>query len=72
MMKIVQRSTSSEYTESALLVIAPKSWNSLPYEIICINSPSTNKYVFNITKPMYVMFLTISEIRCYQIPCVGS
>ena len=35
-MKLVQRSTSLAYSESAFSVIAPKSWNSLPYDIRCV------------------------------------
>ena len=37
-MKLVQQSTSLEFSESAFSVIAPKSWNSLPYDIRCITS----------------------------------
>ena len=32
-MTIVERSTSLAYSEAALSVIAPNSWNALPYEI---------------------------------------
>ena len=38
--KLVKRSTSLAYSESAFSVIAPKSWNSLPYDIRCITSLS--------------------------------
>ena len=34
-MKLVQQFTSLEFSESAFSVIAPKSWNSLPYDIRC-------------------------------------
>ena len=37
-MKLVQQSTSLAFYESALSVIAPKSWNSLPYDIRCVTS----------------------------------
>ena len=37
-MKLVQQSTSLAFSESALSVIAPKSWNSLPYDIRCVTS----------------------------------
>ena len=42
-MKLVQRSTSLAYSESAFSVIALKSWNSLPYDIRCITSLSLFK-----------------------------
>ena len=35
-MKIVQRSTISAHSESAFSMVAPKYWNALPYEIICL------------------------------------
>ena len=36
-MKLVQHSISFSYSESAFSVIYMKSWNSLLYDIICIN-----------------------------------
>ena len=42
-MKLVQRSTSLEFSESAFSVIAPKSWHSLPYYIRCVTSISLFK-----------------------------
>ena len=35
-MKLVKRYTSLAYSESAFSVIAPKSWNSMPYDIHCV------------------------------------
>ena len=42
-MKLVQRSTHLAYSKSDVLVIAPKSWNSLPYDIRCTTSFSLFK-----------------------------
>ena len=42
-MKIVQRSTISAHSESAFSVVAPKNWNSLPYDIRCLKSLSLFK-----------------------------
>ena len=42
-MKIVQRSTISAHSESAFSVVAPKYWNSLPYDIRCLKSLSLFK-----------------------------
>ena len=42
-MKLVQRSTYLTYFKSAFLIIAPKSWNSLPYDIHCVTSLSLFK-----------------------------
>ena len=42
-MKLVQRSTSLAYSESAFSVINPKSWNSLPYYIRFVTSLSLFK-----------------------------
>ena len=39
-MKLVQLTTYLAYPESAFSVIAPKSWNSLPYDIRCTSSLS--------------------------------
>ena len=36
--------TSLAYSESAFSVIAPKRWNSLPYDIRCITSLSLFKH----------------------------
>ena len=43
MMQIVQRSTISAHSESAFSVVAPKYWNSLPYEIMYLKSLSIFK-----------------------------
>ena len=51
--KLVQRSTSLAYSESAFSVIAPKSWNSLPYDIRCIKSLSLFK------RKLYVHFKSL-------------
>ena len=37
-MNLLQQSTSLAYSGSAFSVIAPTSWNSLPYDIRCITS----------------------------------
>ena len=42
-MKLVQQSTSLAFSESAFSVIAPKSWNSFPYDIRCVTSISLFK-----------------------------
>ena len=42
-MKIVQRSTISDHSESAFSVVAPKYWNALPYDIRCLKSLSLFK-----------------------------
>ena len=42
-MKIVQRSTISAHSDSAFSVVAPKYWNSLPYDIRCLKSLSLFK-----------------------------
>ena len=42
-MKLVQRSPYLAYSKSPILVIAPKSWNSLPYYIHCTTSLSLFK-----------------------------
>ena len=39
-MKLVQRSISLAYSGSAFSDIAPKIWNSLPYDIRCVTSIS--------------------------------
>ena len=52
-MKLVQLSTSLAYSESAFSVIAPKSWNSLPYDIRCITSLSLFK------RKLYVHFKSL-------------
>ena len=49
-MKLVQQSTSLSFSESAFSVIAPKSWNSLPYDIRCVISISLFK------RKLYVHF----------------
>ena len=45
--KIVQRSTISAHSESAVSVVAPKYWNTIPYYIRCLN-PS---HYFNVNSP---------------------
>ena len=52
-MKLVQQSTSLAFSESAFLVIAPKSWNSLPYDIRCVSSISLFK------RKLYVHFKSL-------------
>ena len=52
-MKLVQRSTSLVFSESAFMVIAPKSWNSLPYDIRCVTSLSLLK------RKLYVHFKSL-------------
>ena len=52
-MKLVQHSTSFAYPESAYSVIAPKIWNSLPYDIRCITSLSYFK------RKLYVHFKSL-------------
>ena len=52
-MKLVQQSTSLAFSESAFSVIAPKSWNSLPYDIRCITSISLFK------RKLYVHFKSL-------------
>ena len=52
-MKLVQQSTSLAFSESAFSVIAPKSWNSLPYDIRCITSISLFK------RKLYVHFISV-------------
>ena len=49
-MKLVQRSKSLVCSESAFSDIAPKSWNSLPYDIRCTSSLSYLK------RKLYVHF----------------
>ena len=51
--KLVQRYTSSAYSESAFSVIAPINWNSLPYDIRCITSLSLFK------RKLYVHFKSL-------------
>ena len=52
-MKLVQQSTSLAFSESAFSVIAPKSWNSLPYDIRCVSSISLFK------RKLYVHFKSL-------------
>ena len=52
-MKLVQRSTSLAFSESAFSVFAPKSWNSLPYCIRCVTSMSLFK------RKLYVHFKSL-------------
>ena len=52
-MKLVQRSTSLAFSESDVSVIAPKSWNSLPYDIPCIITLSLFK------RKLYVHFKSL-------------
>ena len=42
-MKILQRSTISDHSESAFSVVDPKYWNALPYDIRCLKSLSLFK-----------------------------
>ena len=44
-MKLVQLSTSLAYSESVVLVIAPKIWNSLPCDICCVTLFKRKLYV---------------------------
>ena len=52
-MKLVQQSTSLALSESAFSVIAPKSWNYLPYDIRCVTSISLFK------RKLYVHFKSL-------------
>ena len=52
-MKLVQKSTSFAFSESAFSVIAPKSWNSLPYDIRRVSSISLFK------RKLYVHFKSL-------------
>ena len=52
-MKLVQQSTSLAFSESAFSVIAPKSWNSLPYDTRCVTSISFFK------RKLYVHFKSV-------------
>ena len=52
-MKLVQRSISLTYSESAFSVIDPKSLNSLPYDIRCVASLSLFK------RKLYVHFKSL-------------
>ena len=56
-MKLVQRSTSLAYSEPALSVIAPKSWNSQSYDIRCVTSLSFFKL------KLYVHFKSYDELQ---------
>ena len=52
-MKLVQQSTSLAFSVSAFSVIAPKSWNSLPYDIRCVTPISLFK------RKLYVHFKSL-------------
>ena len=58
-MKLVQRSTSLAYSESAFSVIASKSWNSLTYEIRCVTSLSLfkRKLCVHFKSLLFVLYL---------------
>ena len=56
-MKLVQRSTSLVYSELAFMVIAPKSWNSIPYDIRCVTLLSNYFTLFK--RKLYVHFKSL-------------
>ena len=58
-MKLVKRSTSLAFSESAFSVIALKSWNSMPYDIRCVTSLSLCK------RKLYVHFKSLKFVLFY-------